>query len=156
MYRKVRWRIKSCVKELSGGKREQLEDFEDEVVARRASTGASPIRSSNFHLITALIKANRSERKHQFHYSELTVSCRMIKGRSASRIPHSRTPFSAVLIAKITTLFDPEKFTFSRITRFLSRSPNSSVVNNNSHIRRPFGHCDRAFFQQWKGTVVAE
>ena len=49
------------------------EDFEDEVVARRASTGASPIRSSNFHLITALIKANRSERKHQFHYSELTV-----------------------------------------------------------------------------------
>jgi len=50
-----------------------LEDFEDEVVARRTGTGASPIRFSNFHLITALIKANRSERKRQFHYSELTV-----------------------------------------------------------------------------------
>lgn len=53
---------------------ERHEDFEDEVVARRArALERDPIRFSNFHLITALIKANRSERKRQFHYSELTV-----------------------------------------------------------------------------------
>jgi len=80
--------MKSCVEEVSGGKR-GIEN--SEVAARRASTGVSPIRSLNFHLITALIKANRSERKRQFHYSELTVVAEWSKDVRESH-PHIAIP----------------------------------------------------------------
>lgn len=49
------------------------------------------IRCLNFHLITALIKANRSERKAPVSLFRVNCSYQMIKGHSwASEIPHLR------------------------------------------------------------------
>lgn len=53
---------------------EYVEDFMD--------FGASSIRCLNFHLITALIKANRSERKAPVSLFRVNRSYQMIKGHS--------------------------------------------------------------------------
>lgn len=116
-----------------------------------------PIRFSNFHLITALIKANRSERKRQFHYSELTVVAEWSKDIRSGRNPTLAFTIPAVLIAKITAPFDPEKFRFPMDPRDSMRSSNSSVVNDNnppflrrSRPRSFFFHFDCRRKRRWR------
>lgn len=112
-----------------------------------------PIRFSNFHLITALIKANRSERKRQFHYSELTVVAKWSKDIWSGRNPTLAFTIPAVLIAEITAPFDPEKFRFPADPRDSARSSNSSVVNDNNRIRRSSGFFlifDRGRKRKWR------